>query len=188
MTPDFITQCTQILGNFRSTGDADEFYSSFYASIADHSTNYFPGLVFPACTTLCIKVADKLAAVSRLEIGKEADTRKEMSKLEIDALQYLAGYIIKNLRQKATRLKYEPDMNEIFEAFVELNPVNQTLLVAKNRGGLTAVNDEGQKLFLAVEKRFRHLFESRSIASMNIKEEVENIAVDPFVVNCLTKF
>ena len=79
-------------------------------------------------------------------------------------------------------------MNEIFEAFVELNPVNQTLLVAKNRGGLTAVNDEGQKLSLAVEKRFRHLFESKSIASMNIKEEVENIAVDPFVVNCFNQF
>ena len=64
LTPNFITQCTQILGNFRSTADADEFYSSFYASIADHSTNYFPGLVFPACTTLCIKVGDKSAVVS----------------------------------------------------------------------------------------------------------------------------
>ena len=57
------------------------------------------------------------------------------------------------------------------------------MLVAKNRGGLTAVNDEGQKLFLGIEKKFRTLLNSRSIASINIKDEVENFAVDPFVVN-----
>ena len=122
------------MDNFRSTGDAEEFYSSYYATIVAHTENYFPGLPFPVCTTLAAKVADKLAAVSRLGNGKEADTTKEMTILGVDALQYLAGYVIQNLQQKTMRLKYGTDINEILEAFVGQNPVNQTFLLAKNRG------------------------------------------------------
>ena len=33
----------------------------------------------------------------------------------------------------------------------------------KNRGGLTTVNAEGQQLFLAVENKFRFIFETKSM-------------------------
>ena len=68
-----------------------------------------------------------------------------MSTLEIDALQYLAGYIIRNLQQKSKRLKYGEAIMDILTAFIEHNHANQTLIAVKNRGGLTAVNEEGQQ-------------------------------------------
>ena len=90
------------------TGDADEFYSTYYASIAQNAGLYFPNLSHPSCITFAIKLADKLLASTNENpippVDRETfDTEEELSAMEIGGLQYLAGYIVKNLIGKAKR-------------------------------------------------------------------------------------
>ena len=96
----------------------------------------------------------------------------------MDALQYLAGYIIKNLLQKATR-----KIIETLTIFIDENSSSQKLVVAKIRGGVIAVNEEAEKLVIAAEKSFRAAVASKCLRSINILGEAELASRDNFVVS-----
>ena len=65
LTNDFLQGCMNIFARYRHTGDAEDFYWSFYSSITSNATDYFPSLRSPACTTLSMKIADRLVAIAR---------------------------------------------------------------------------------------------------------------------------
>ena len=89
----------------------------------------------------------------------------------MDALQYLAGYIIKNLLQTATRGNPDTKIIETLTSFIDANYSSQTLVAAKSRGGLTA------------EKSFRAALVSKCLRSINIVEETELASRDNLVVS-----
>ena len=101
----------------------------------------------------------------------------------MDALQYLAGYITKNLLQKATRGNPDAKINETLSSYIDANYSSQTLVAAKSRGGLTTVNEEVQRLFIAAEKSFRAALASKCLRSINIVEEAELVSRDNLVVS-----
>ena len=113
----------------------------------------------------------------------QTHNEKELSSREVDALQYLAGYIIKNLLQKATRGNPDAKIIEMLTSFIDANYSSQTLVAAKSRGGLTAVNEEAQRLFIAAEKSFRAALASKCLRSINIVEEAELASRDNLVVS-----
>ena len=101
----------------------------------------------------------------------------------MDALQYLAGYIIKNLLQKATRWNPDAKIIETLTSFIDANYSSQTLVTAQSRGGLTAVNEEAQRLFIAAVKSFRAALVSKCLRPINIVEEAELASRDNIVVS-----
>ena len=182
----FLLECVKIYKNIHDTGDAGCFYATFYSSIIANAVLYFPGLPFPACTTLSMKIADKLLA--RCQPPKELSTVlgnvKELSPMELGGLQYLPGYIIKNLIGKAKRYTQKCDKSivEIFALFLDENPTNQKLITTKNRGGLTAVNEDGQQLFVEIERRFRQLVSSKPLSTLHSYDEIEHLLTDNKIV------
>ena len=79
----------------------------------------------------------------------------------MDALQYLAGYIIKTLLQKATRGNPDAKIIETLTSFIDANYSSQTLVAAKSKGDSTAVNEEAHRLY-----RCREEFQSCSSISV----------------------
>ena len=158
-----INELSKMYKKLKKDGDAGEFYSSFYASVTLNSTLYFPNLPHPSCATLAIKLADKLLActqeqpIADASNGASEENIKELSPMELGGLQYLAGYVIKNLIAKAKKWtkKCDKKVSELLSIFLAEDDTGQTLIAAKNRGGLSAVSEDGQKLFIETERKFR---------------------------------
>ena len=58
-------ECASLYEKLLQTGNAEKFYAPFYRNIVANAVDKFPGLLFPSCTTIAIKIADKLLAYSR---------------------------------------------------------------------------------------------------------------------------
>ena len=83
--------------------DAEKFYSSFYQSVVLNARKCFESLESPVCTLLATRLADKLLAHFD-EPSKVQDVpSKPITEREIDALQYLSGYVIHALVRKIYR-------------------------------------------------------------------------------------
>ena len=54
--------------------------------------------------------------------------------------------------------------------------------MAKDRGGLTAVTENGQKVFIAIEQKFRVILRSKRLSELNVKNEVNDIITDNNIV------
>ena len=125
-------ECASLYEKLLQTGNAEKFYASFYSNIVANAAAKFPGLLFPSCTTIAIKIADKLLAYSRRDCTQsQKHNENELSSRDVGALQYLAGYIIKNLLQKATRGNPDAKIIETCTSFVDANCSSQTLVAAK---------------------------------------------------------
>ena len=85
--------------------------------------------------------------------------KEELTKNEIYALQYLAGYIFNKFYKK---FKQQLKNNEIYMQYCSIlsagkvyQDEEQILVNAKNRGGLWKVDSDVQNMFLLIEKLFR---------------------------------
>ena len=94
-------KCASLYEKLLQTGNAEKFYASFYNNIVANAVDKFLGLLFPSCTTIAMKIADTLLTYSREDCTQsQKHNEKELSSREVDALQYLAGYIIKNRKEQ----------------------------------------------------------------------------------------
>ena len=91
--------------------------------------------------------------------NKEMGVKEELTKNEIYALQYLAGYIFHKFYKK---FKQQLKNNEIYMQYCSIlsagkvyQDEEQILVNAKNRGGLWKVDSDVQNMFLLIEKLFR---------------------------------
>ena len=95
-----------------------------------------------------MKLADRLLASTNERPVKNDHDNDEMelnlTEMELGGLQYLCGYIIKNLIGKVTRwtTKCDPKMKDLLKLFIAEDATGQTLIMGINRGGLTAVTED----------------------------------------------
>ena len=81
-------ECASLYEKLLLTGNAEKFYASFYSNIVANAVETFPGLLFPSCTTIAIKIGDKRLAYSRKACTQsQKHNEKELSSREVDALQ-----------------------------------------------------------------------------------------------------
>ena len=167
----YFDEVSRIFRTLKRNGDAGKFYEDYFASITQNAVLYFPNLPFPGCVTLAMKISDKLLAKSQPELESSSNVQLEsenLTEMELGGLQYLAGYVIKNLIKKAKKWnkKYEPAVCELLQEFLADCPrPDQLLITAKNRGGLSAVTEVGEPLFEEIEKRFRRIVRSNVVCS-----------------------
>ena len=186
-----VNEVSKIFKELKKSGDPDEFYSSYYASIAMNAGLYFPNLQQPACTTFAMKLADKLLASvndGRTDTSEEfEEVDLNLTDMELGGLQYLCGYIIKNLTRKVDRWtkKCDPKMKDLYQLFIAEDACGQALIMGKNRGGLTAVTDNGQLVFLEIERRFRQSLQTQKLSDLRVKDEIETLVLDNKIVATL---
>ena len=96
------------------------------------------------------KVTTMTSAINVLPIIEE----------ENDALQYLSGYVVKELLKKTKqRANYHSSENQAIITILQNTKVedssDQKLISVQNRGGLAAVTENCQKIFYIAEEQFR---------------------------------
>ena len=113
----------------------------------------------------------------------------ELTEKEMDALQYLAGYVIKKFINKAQHGKnYNSSTNQATVRILKNSLVNelddQKLVKTLSRGGLTAVSLEFQRMFLKTEIAFRiETSKDTHLDSINIQKIAENLMEDTEVIS-----
>ena len=137
-----------------------------------------------------MKISNKLLRESQSDHETVSEQfLEELSVMELGGLQYLAGYVIKNLIAKAKKWtkKCEAAVAELLSVFLAESPRDdQILIAAKNRGGLSAVTENGEPLFIEMEKRFRAIIRSKKLSGLNINDEAEALTTDSVIVSYFT--
>ncbi len=95
-------QLQMLWGALSKNYDAHKFYSSFYESAVLNANKYFKSLESTVCTLLATWLADKLVAHFNRLKQREVQNMpsKHITDREIDALQYLSGYVLHTLVRK----------------------------------------------------------------------------------------
>lgn len=142
-----------------SNSDAEKFYSQFYKLIVMDAKKYFSSLDFPMCTLLATRLADKILA----HFSRPAECKtviKPLTERDMQALQYLSGYVIHSLVRKIHRFTNwrstnSQDLLTLLYAAKSDDFSSQKLISCQTRGGLWAVTAECLQVFKIVEEEFR---------------------------------
>ena len=142
--------------DFRST---EKFYETFYDKVVVRSETYAPSLQKNTSMLLFRKFADIFLAVVSKEEKDETKT-KNLSKKELAALQYLGGYVIRNMFKKyRNSKKYKNSDHQQAMALLKVcktDSVNShaELVSALSRGGLWQISYPVEKILVVAERRF----------------------------------
>ena len=121
---------------------------------------YFDSLDFPMCTLVATRLGDKILAHYNLPLKYEPVV-KPVTERDMDALQYLSGYVIHSLVRKIHkftnwRSKNAQDLLTLLYAAKSDDVSSQKLINCQTRGGLWAVTTECLHVFKLVEEEFRN--------------------------------
>jgi hypothetical protein len=176
-------------------GDAEKFYSKYYAVIALNATKYFEGLSRNAATLLSTKLADRLLAHGKDEISPNSansDVKKSLSEKEVAGLQYLGGYVLQNLHKKH-RASKNWKSSESQQAMSVLKACkeddqnardSQKLISSLNRGGLWSPTERAMAIFLKTEHYFiNYACKPDQCQKIDIKNVTQKSVQDPDVVS-----
>ena len=164
-----------VIDNFK--GDAEKFYSGFFSLLV---VNILPSKFEESflTNTLMAEVGNLL--LSQLSGGKNKDTIKEpksLSEKEKKSLQYLSGFVLHKLYSKflfSNKCRTHQQNISILQACRVGNDETQTLINARDRGGLWKVNKKIEQVFLRSELLFRARTASftSAIACEDLVEEI----------------
>ncbi|XP_065068885.1 uncharacterized protein LOC135694127 [Rhopilema esculentum] len=153
----------------KSHAKVEKFFSEFYLHIVKHASTFFP--------TFSPKVATLFAssmAVNILNVSRKCNTEEErhgssslpkseqLSGKEIAGLQYLGGYIFRNLHKKISnsgkwKTKEGQQILSVLEAAKQDKvPESDTLVTCLNRGGLWSISNAAQNMLRKAEFHFKH--------------------------------
>ena len=155
-----------IFDGLTKNGNAEKFYSKYYATVALHAPTCFPGLSRNSSTLLATKFADRLLAYSKEFLSPVNNNAmpKSLQEKEIAGLQYLGGYVLQNLHKKHRASKNwkstesQQAMSLLTACKEEASTVNESLklIASLTRGGLWNPTKKAQKIFLRAEHYFRN--------------------------------
>ena len=173
-------------------GNAEKFYSKYYATIALQATKYFPGLSRNSATLLSTKLADRLLAHSNeVQLSPnpaDDEVEKSLQEKEMAGLQYLGGYVLQKLHNKH-RTSKNWKTSESQQAISALKACkeesknameSQKLVTSLNHGGLWSPSRKAQTIFLKAEHYFRKTCKpGQCQRSINIHDAIEKSCKDP---------
>ena len=181
-----------IFDGLTKNGNAEKFYSKYYANIALHATTYFPGLSRNSSTLLATKLADRLLAYRKESLSPVDidEIKKSLQEKEISGLQYLWGYVLQNLHNKHRASKNwkstesQQAMSLLTACKEKSSKINesQKLIASLTRGGLWNPTKKAQKIFTRAEHYFRNNKTGQCQRFININIMVENCCKDTEVV------
>ncbi|XP_065669613.1 uncharacterized protein LOC105845928 isoform X2 [Hydra vulgaris] len=170
------------------SNNAENYYSSFYNKIVINADVYFPELEKPNSTLLATQLADKVLVYFKRMPNNEAKKIENVTNDEIGALQYLAGYVVRKFIKKSKNSpNYKSNENQniikILNNAITKNTSDQELIEAQSRGGLTAVNNECQQIFMKAEIQFRNDTNINHLQEIDINRMTVELLKDIEVVS-----
>ena len=115
-----------------------------------------------------------------------------VTKSEIDALQYLGGYVIHKLLKKTKNSpKYNSEENQaivlVLESMVD-NTREQKLIDSLSRGGLTSISEDCEYIYFKIEELFRKETAVANLRNIDIMKITANLMSqsDISLINSIT--
>ena len=172
-----------IFDGLTKNGNAEKFYSKYYANIALHATTYFPELSRNSSTLLATKLADRLLAYRKESLSPVDidEIKKPLQEKEISGLQYLGGYVLQNLHNKH-RASKNWKSTESQQAMSLLTACKEESSKINESQKLINPTKKAQKIFTRAEHYFRNNKTGQCQRFININIMVENCCKDTEVV------
>ena len=174
------------------SNNAEQFFASFFSTCVINAAVYFKDLPARSSTMLATKVGEKMFNYFQKLSKKNVDTThsnpSQITDSEIDGLQYLSGYVVKNLLKKTKNsANYSSPESQgviaILENAIEADDAEQRLIHLQNRGGLTAVTGDCLKIFCRTEERFRVATEIDSLRKIDISKISADLMADVDIIS-----
>ncbi len=105
---------TRLYIKFQKKSDPEDFYSTFRSLVVDKSEMFFPHLEFSLRGVITTQLCDGLFIWMKTKHRAPSveNNARPISKEELDGLQNLAGYVVKNLIKKNKSKKKEYNKHE----------------------------------------------------------------------------
>ena len=158
--PSLFSSIKKIYKKLKNSINAEKFYTDYYHQIFVNPTP-FPGLDHQLSVELLRKTGDKILAQFQTSIrnfGDQMVTGDNVPPItldEMEALEYLGGYVIANLEKKLKRKSNNKEYLEILNCFESDDVKDQVLVNLLNRGGLRGITFNSKNIFTKAEVEFR---------------------------------
>ena len=159
----------------------EKFYID-YSQVMMGITSSFPGLDFMSTMELLRKTGDKILAHFQKSFrtngnSTEIKTVVPLEKNELEALEYLGGYIIYNVEKKLKRKPNNSQYLEVLHCFESEDTSDQVIVNMLDRGGLRGITATTRNIFTKTEYEFRRHTQG-SIQNIDIFEMTKTLLND----------
>lgn len=181
--PSLFSSIKKIYKKLKNSINAEKFYTDYYHQIFVNPTP-FPGLDHQLSVELLRKTGDKILAqfqTSIRNIGDQMVTGDNVPPItldEMEALEYLGGYVIANLEKKLKRKSNNKEYLEILNCFESDDVKDQVLVNLLNRGGLRGITFNSKNIFTKAEVEFRRYTASWKMQNIDVNAMIKNLMVD----------
>ena len=177
--PSLFSSIRKIYKKLKNHVNAEKFYTEYYGLISINPTP-FPGLDHLSSVELLRKTGDKILSHFQKAVRNNAGEVPEedvpaIQENEFEALEYLGGYVIRNLEKKAKRKSNSDAYLEILCCFESDGVEDQPLISLLDRGGLRGITKNTKNIFTKAELEFRRY----------TKGDIQNIAINGIVKNLM---
>ena len=104
-----------------------------------------------------------------------------MQKNEIEALEYVGGYVICNLEKKMKRKSNSKEHLEVLHCFESDDVKDQALVNLLNRGGLRGITFNTKNIFTKAEYEFRRYTATGKSAILIAAEKLPDNTISPAI-------
>ena len=190
---ELLHEINQISFNFGETNDPEKFFQEFYSNITAKATHFFKDLPLASANILMIQLGEmvfgyiKNSNASAININ--AKIPSPITEIEIDALQYLSGYVVHKCLKK---VKNNPTYNSVENQAIILvldgmvdKTRDQRLVDSLNRGGLTPISEDCEQIFYKAEELFRQETSVFNLRNINIPEITSNLMCQSDMVSLI---
>ena len=155
-----IVETQKLYKSLISKGNAEQFYSKFYAIVIPHLRNLFSEFSNQGATLVSTRIADKVIAYSKQKEKAEIPAKIVLTVNEKCALQYLGGYVLSKLNKKIQFTKrQQSQIGQQYMSFLQAGKANafassHRLVDSVNRGGLWKVSNNVEQILTQAELKF----------------------------------
>ena len=177
-----ISEMQKLYQCLMSRGNAEQFYSKFYAIVIPHFRNLFSQFSSQGATLVSTRIANKVIAYSKQKGTAEWPAKTVLTVNEKYALQYLGGYVLSKLNRKIQFTKRQHSLiGQQCISFLQAGKANKfahshAIVDSVNRGGLWKVNSNVEQILTQAELKFLEHTRTPNTKQINV----------PAMVNALT--
>lgn len=194
VTEELKTLVNQIVLEFSSSNDPELFYEQFYGIITIRADEL---LTLPLISANLVMIHFGELVFGHLKKCGEpkqssVDIAPIVKESEVDALQYVAGYVIHKFLKKAKKSNaYNSKDNQAIILILEvmIDSTRELRLVDSiNRGGLKSISRDCELLFLKTEEYFRGITNVPNLRKIDIPCISSNLLCQPdiiSIINCI---
>jgi len=158
-------ECVGCLALMLKKNDVEKFYEKFYSSLPLKAKSLLHDTIPESSSKIVVLLlADKLLAFLKPHDSQDQTVQISLKDTERGPLNYLGGYILRNLHRKCSKQSKKTNVNEEKEEFMALldslhvpEPVgnDSSFISAKDRGGLWYPKKYFTDIIVTAELHFR---------------------------------